>query len=261
MAKKKITCPSATVSLATVFCEDAPMSVQIFGSEPDFMAEAAKMLEDGSYKGCVSTTTPSAIDINMGCPVRKITANGEGSALMKNPKLAGEIASAVCKSVNIPVTVKIRAGWDKNSINAVEIAKILENSGVSAICVHARTREQLYSPGIDLNVIRDVKNAVKIPVIGNGDVFSAKDAMKMLEYTECDGIMIGRGAMGNPWIFDEIISALEKKDFSFPNNEEKIQLAVMQLKRMIEEHGECVGVAQSKKHISCDNTRRHQCHK
>ena len=241
---------SATAELATVYQEDNPMAIQIFGSEPEFMAEAAKMLEDGSYRACRSNARPVAIDINMGCPVRKITGNGEGSALMKDPALAGRIAEAVCKSVNIPVTVKIRAGWDSSSINAVEVARILEASGVSAICVHARTREQLYSPGIDLGVIASVKKAVKIPVIGNGDVFSAADAMNMLEQTECDGIMIGRGAMGNPWLFGEIISALEKNEYIEPSAQARIETAIGQLDSMIAEYGERTGVAQAKKHMA-----------
>lgn len=250
LSKRKEFSSSATAELATVLQEDGPMSVQIFGSEPEFMAEAAKMLQDGSYRGCRSTAAPISIDINMGCPVRKIVGNGEGSALMKNPRLAGEIAEAVAKSVDIPVTVKIRAGWDSQSINAVEVAKILEASGVAAICVHARTREQLYSPGIDLGIIADVKKAVKIPVIGNGDVFCAADALAMLEKTECDGVMIGRGAMGNPWIFDEITSALEGVQYTVPTFEERIRTAVVQLYRMIDEYGERTGVAQAKKHMA-----------
>ena len=241
---------SATAELATVYEQDSPMSIQIFGSEPEFMAEAAKMLQDGSYKGCRSTARPVAIDINMGCPVRKITGNGEGSALMKDPALAGRIAEAVVKSVDIPVTVKIRAGWDSDSINAVEIAKILESAGVSAICVHARTREQLYSPGIDLGVIADVKKSVRIPVIGNGDIFSATDAIKMFEETECDGIMIGRGAMGNPWLFGEIISALDKAEYIPPTTQERIDTAIGQLDAMLLEYGERTGVAQAKKHMA-----------
>jgi len=241
---------SATAELATVYGQDGPMSIQIFGSEPEFMAEAARMLQDGSYKGCRSTAAPVAIDINMGCPVRKITGNGDGSALMKDPTLAGRIAEAVVKSVDIPVTVKIRAGWDADSINAVEVAKILEGVGVSAICVHARTREQLYSPGIDISVIADVKRAVKIPVIGNGDIFCATDAIRMFEETECDGIMIGRGAMGNPWLFGEIISALDKTNYVAPSTGERIDTAIAQLDAMILEYGERTGVAQAKKHMA-----------
>ena len=249
-ASKKKNIDSPTAKLAAVFDEDMPLAIQIFGSEPYFMAEAAKMISSGEYKGCLSKTIPSAIDINMGCPVKKITSNGEGSALMKDPILAGKIASEVCKSVNIPVTVKIRAGWDQNSKNAVELAKILEDAGVKAICVHARTREQLYNPGIDIDIIKDVKKSVSIPVIGNGDVFSAKDAQFMIEYTGCDGIMIGRGAMGNPWIFEEITHSLENRDYVAPTVKEKTKLALYQLYRMIEEHGEHVGIAQAKKHVA-----------
>ena len=241
---------SVTAELATVLSGDGPMAIQIFGSEPSFMAEAATMLADGSYKNCLSTEKPIAIDINMGCPVRKITSNGEGSALMQNPRLAGEIVRAVSDAVNIPVTVKIRAGWDDTSKNAVELSKILESNGAASICVHARTKEQLYRPGIDMNIITEVKKAVSVPVIGNGDIYSAKDAITMLNTTECDGIMIGRGAMGNPWIFKEIICALENKEYIPPTNEEKISLALSQLEQMIKVKGERVGMAEGKKHIS-----------
>ena len=241
---------SVTAELATVLSGDGPMAIQIFGSEPSFMAEAATMLADGSYKNCLSTEKPIAIDINMGCPVRKITSNGEGSALMQNPRLAGEIVRAVSDAVNIPVTVKIRAGWDDTSKNAVELSKILESNGAASICVHARTKEQLYRPGIDMNIITEVKKAVSVPVIGNGDIYSAKDAITMLNTTECDGIMIGRGAMGNPWIFKEIICALENREYIPPTNEEKISLALSQLEQMIKVKGERVGMAEGKKHIS-----------
>lgn len=249
-AKRKEYASSQTALLAAVFKEDLPMAVQIFGREPDFMAEAARMLESGEYRGCTSNATPTAIDINMGCPVKKITGNGEGSALLREPRLAGEIARAVCDAVSIPVTVKIRAGWDKNTVNAPEVAKILEDAGVSAICVHARTKEQLYTPGIDLSVIERVKKAVSIPVIGNGDIYSADDAKKMLDATGCDGVMIGRGAMGNPWLFSEIISSLEGKEYTAPSYKERIETALYQLEQMIAEHGEHVGTAQAKKHIS-----------
>ena len=248
LAKKKAI--SATATLASIYDGDATVAIQIFGSEPEFMAEAAKMIEEGSYKNCVSTKKPVAIDINMGCPVRKITSNGEGSALMRNPKLAGEIVLAVSKAINIPVTVKIRAGWDDNSKNAVEFSKILEANGASAICVHARTKEQLYRKGIDLNIIKDVKKAVKIPVIGNGDIFCAKDASEMFEVTDCDGIMIGRGAMGNPWLFEEIRCSLENKDYISPTSEEKIKMALTQLKLLINEKGEHTGIAEGKKHVA-----------
>lgn len=241
---------STTASLAAIHQGDAPVAIQIFGSEPIFMAEAAQMLAGGSYKNCISTQMPVAIDINMGCPVRKITSNGEGSALMRNPKLAGEIVLAVTKAVKIPVTVKIRAGWDNDSKNAVEFSKILEANGASAICVHARTKEQLYRKGIDLDIIKNVKKAVSVPVVGNGDIFSAKDAIEMLDATECDGIMIGRGAMGNPWIFDEIIASIEKKDYTAPTDSEKIKLALFYLEALIKDKGEHIGIAEGKKHVA-----------
>ena len=247
-AKKKEFSP--TVELATVIEGDGPMAIQIFGSEPSFMADAAAMLANGTYKGCKSTEKPIAIDINMGCPVRKITSNGEGSALLQNPALAGEIVRSVVDSVDIPVTVKIRAGWDDSSKNAVELSRVLEANGASAICVHARTKEQLYRPGIDIDIITQVKKAVSIPVIGNGDIYSAADAMNMLKITECDGIMIGRGAMGNPWLFSEIVSALEGKEYVPPTREQRINLALTQLAQMIEAKGERIGIAEGKKHIS-----------
>ena len=226
------------------------MAVQLFGSEPEFMAEAAKLLEESSYRGCLSELPPAAIDINMGCPVRKITANGEGSALMKNPELAGKIVDAVCRAVRLPVTVKIRAGWDSASVNAVEMAKILEQAGAAMICVHARTREQLYSPGIDLSVIRDVKKAVRIPVIGNGDVGGGEDARNMLRETGCDGVMVGRGAMGNPWIFAEITAVLEGRTFVPPTVEERLNTAWGQLENMLAHKGDRVGLAEAKKHMA-----------
>ena len=225
------------------------MSIQIFGSEPEFMAEAALMLAEGSYKNCISTEKPSAIDINMGCPVKKITSNGEGSALMKNPDLAGKIVRAVVDAINIPVTVKIRAGWDDSSKNAVELAKILESNGASAVCVHARTKEQLYRPGIDIDIITQVKKAINIPVIGNGDIYNAKDALNMFKVTGCDAIMIGRGAMGNPWLFAEIASALEGNEFIPPTFEQRKALALEQLQNMIIAKGERIGIAEGKKHM------------
>ena len=249
-SKSKEVTLSASAKLATVFETDLPMSVQIFGREPEFMAEAARMLEAGSYRNCISDAAPSAIDINMGCPVKKITGNGEGRALMKEPELAGRIAEAVVRAVKLPVTVKIRAGWDATSKNAPEFAKILEAAGVSAICVHARTREQFYAPEIDMSVIEKVKNAVSVPVIGNGNIRSANDATEMLDKTGCDGIMIGMGAMGNPWIFDEISSALEGKEYTFPTCEERLEQALAQLFSMIDEHGERTGFACAKKHLA-----------
>ena len=241
---------SVSGQLASVMADELPMAVQIFGSEPDFMAEAARMIEANEYIGCVSEVPPSAIDINMGCPVRKVTGNGEGSALLKNPKLIGEIVTAVVKAVKLPVTVKIRAGWDKDSINAPEVAKIIEASGAAMLTVHARTREQMYEPGVDRSVITAVKQAVSIPVLGNGDIYTAADALSMMAETGCDGVMIARGAMGNPWIFSEIRAALEGGDFTLPPASERFEVALAQVREMISEKGERVGVAEAKKHLS-----------
>lgn len=247
---KKSVDGGASAALAHVSHKQMPMAVQLFGSEPEFLAEAAKMIEQRSYKGCSSETPPAAIDINMGCPVRKITANGEGSALMKNIPLAAEIVRAVVKTVSLPVTVKIRAGWDKDSVNAPEMAKALEAAGASLICVHARTKEQLYSPGIDLSVIEKVKSAVSVPVVGNGDIYTAADAINMMSVTGCDGVMVGRGAEGNPWIFEEICAAVDGKEFVPPTLEERFNTAVGQLEDTVLRKGERVGIAEAKKHMA-----------
>ena len=240
-----------TAPLAAVTKEEAPMAVQIFGSEPEFMAEAAALLEANEYRGCLSELPPTAIDINMGCPVRKITGNGEGSALMRNPELAAKIVSATASALkNIPVTVKIRTGWDSSNINAPEMAKMLEAAGAEAICVHARTREQMYNPGIDINVITAVKKAVSIPVIGNGDIYCAGDALKMLEITGCDGLMIGRGALGNPWIFEEISAALDARNYDPPSISERIDICLKHVELITQDKGEHVGSAEIKKHVA-----------
>lgn len=242
---------SKSAPLARIKAEELPMSLQIFGKEPEFMAKAARLLINGMYKQCKSEVKPTAIDINMGCPVHKVVSNGEGSALMKNPVLAGEIVSAVVKAADsIPVTVKIRAGWDSEHINAVEIAKIAEDCGASAVFVHARTREQMYRPGIDLSIISDVKSALKIPVIGNGDINSANDAMKMLKVTGCDGIMIARGATGNPWLFSEIIAKINGDQYIKPSFHEIVDMAKKQVDIMIEDKGERIASTDCKKHMA-----------
>jgi len=251
LSKKKIDDASNTAALAAIFKGENPMSIQLFGSEPEFVAEAAAMIEANSYRSSVSEETPVAIDINMGCPMRKIVSNGEGSALMKDPVLAAKIINTTVKRLkNTPVTVKIRAGWDASSKNAVEFAKIMQDAGASLICVHGRTREDMYNPGIDINIIKEVKKAVSIPVIGNGDIYTAKDAIYMLEYTECDGIMIGRGSLGNPWLFNEINYALNRKDYAHPTNSDRIKTCLRHIDLMIEDKGEYTGCAEIKKHAA-----------
>jgi tRNA-dihydrouridine synthase B len=248
--KKSITAsPSKTAPLAAIREGELPMAVQIFGSEPEFMAEAAKMIADNSYRGTTSICTPSAIDINMGCPVHKVVSNGEGSALLKNPELAEKIVRAVVDVVDIPVTVKIRIGWDSSSINAVEMAKRLEFAGASLICVHGRTREQQYAPYADWTQIAKVKKAISIPVIGNGDIFEPTDALKMMNETGCDGVMIGRGALGNPWIFENTVNLFEKRDVREISVNETIDTALMHLGLLIESKGERAGIAESRKHL------------
>lgn len=240
-----------TIPLLMTRDEEMPIAVQIFGSEPELMGEMAKVLEDKGF---------AAIDINMGCPVPKIVNNGEGSALMKNPVLAGKIIEQVNRSVCLPVTVKIRRGFDEEHINAVEMAKIAEESGASAIAVHGRTREQYYSGKADWEIIRQVKEAVTIPVIGNGDVTSAKDYLAMREKTGCDGVMIARAAKGNPWIFREITNTLSQGVDSFeeisktavgkPSLLEVIEMIKRHTELMIEYKGEFTAIREMRKHVA-----------
>ena len=189
-----------TKGIYEVFEDERPIGIQIFGSDPDVMAETASELSEYA----------DIIDINMGCPANKIVKNGEGSALMKNLKLAEEIITKVVRASRVPVTVKMRKGWDDTHVNAVELAQIAESSGAKLITVHGRTREDMYSGEADLDIIKKVKDSVRIPVIGNGDITSGEKAKKMFEVTGCDGIMIGRGAQGNPWIFKSLLDYLEK---------------------------------------------------
>ncbi len=247
---KKASVPVHTAPLASVYKSEMPLAIQLFGSEPQFMAEAAALIENRSYRGCTSDTPPAAIDINMGCPVPKIVGNGEGSALMKNPALAADIVRAVCRATRLPVTVKIRAGWDKDSINAPEMAKRLEDAGAALIAVHGRTRAQMYAPYADWNVIAAVKKSVGIPVVGNGDILTADDAIRMYEQTECDGVMIARGALGNPWLFSEICARLEEREYTPPTFEERLATALSQVEFMVKEKGERVAVAEARKHLS-----------
>lgn len=222
--------------------DEHPVAVQIFGSDPDFMGRATQIMNGYSNE---------ILDINMGCPAPKVVKNGDGSALMKNPKLAEEVLKAVVKNSEKPVTLKIRKGWDDNSINAVEIAKIAEASGISALAIHGRTREQYYSGKADWNIIREIKENISIPVIGNGDVFEVEDAIKMLDQTGCDAIMIGRGAQGNPWIFKRINHYMKTGEIlPEPGVQEKITTALKHLSLAIEEHGEYVAVREMRKHIA-----------
>lgn len=239
-----------TAILAEIKDDDRPLGIQIFGSDPKIMAESAYLLSTATYEHRKNDNTPNIIDINMGCPVKKIVNAGDGSALLKNPSLCGEIIKEVVNASQVPVTVKIRAGWDFDSINCVEIAKIAEANGAGAICVHGRTREQMYEPYANWNYIKSVKESVSIPVIGNGDIFSAQDAIRMLEETGVDSVMIGRGAMGNPFIFEEIKCYFENKPYTPPTIFEKIKVAMEQVGYMIEEKGEAVAICEARKHLS-----------
>lgn len=221
--------------------DEHPVAVQIFGSDPEFMGKAASIMNQ--YPNEV-------LDINMGCPAPKVVKNGDGSALMKNPKLAAEVLTAVVKNSEKPVTLKIRKGWDDDCVNAVEIAKIAQECGISALAIHGRTREQFYSGKADWDIIAEIKQAIDIPVIGNGDVFEVQDAVNMLEKTKCDAIMIGRGAQGNPWIFNRINHYMKTGEIlPEPTLEEKITTAIKHMNLAVAEHGDYVAVREMRKHI------------
>ncbi len=222
-------------------CEQ-PVGIQIFGSEPDIMAEAARIVSE--------QTDAAFIDINMGCPVPKIVSNCEGSALLKNPKLIGEIMSAVKKSVNLPVTAKIRSGFTAYTINAIEVAKILEINGCDMIAVHGRTREQYYSGKADWTIISEVKKAVKVPVIGNGDIFCGEDAVNMLNETGCDYVMVARGMLGNPWLIDECNHAISGTPYAPPSTKKRLEMAYYHASKLAEYAGEQNGIRQARAHLS-----------
>ena len=226
--------------LLTLGEREKTAGAQIFGDNPEIMAQAAvKCLE----------FNPDIININMGCPAPKVAMNGGGASLMKNPLLAGETVRAVSRAVDIPVTAKIRKGWDDNSVNAVELAKILEENGAAAIAVHGRTRMQMYSGEVDYDIIRRVKEAVDIPVIGNGDITDVQSAAIMLEKTGCDAIMIGRGALGNPWIFQQINAYLnECRVIPEPSLTEKMTVMLAHIKKIIEYKGEYTGIREARHH-------------
>lgn len=221
---------------------ERPCVVQIFGTEPDTMADAARFAL--RYR-------PEVIDINMGCPAPKIAGSGSGAALMRNPALCGRIVQAVSRAVDIPVTVKIRAGFDKDHLNAVEVAKIAEQNGAQAVTVHGRTKEQFYAPPVDYDIIREVKRALSIPVIGNGDIVGAKSAQFVMEYTGCDYLMVGRGALGNPWVFREINEYFDKGIIIDPPTlDEKCDILLRHIKSAVEYKGEYVGMREARKHTA-----------
>lgn len=231
-----------TTELMAVDPAEGPVAVQLFGSDPEIMAEIAAQIEDGPF---------AAIDVNMGCPVPKIVNNGEGSALMKDIKLAEKILTSMVKAVKKPVTVKFRKGFNDQCINAVEFAKMAESSGAAWVAVHGRTREQYYSGTADWEIIRQVKEAVKIPVIGNGDIFHAQDAARMIQETGCDGVMAARGAKGNPWIFREIRQYLETGEVPPRPSVEEIREMILRHGRMLAQYkGETVAMREMRSHMA-----------
>ena len=231
-----------TEALMEIDERELPVSLQLFGSDADIMSEMAKKIEEKPF---------AILDINMGCPVPKVAGNGEGSALMKNPQLVREIVSKVVKAIEKPVTVKIRKGFDEEHVNAVEIAKIIEDCGAAAVAVHGRTREQYYSGKADWDIIRQVKEAVSIPVIGNGDVTGPESAKKMMEETGVDGIMIGRAARGNPWIFNQINTYLKTGVIpERPAIEEVREMMLKHARMQLECKGEYTGIREMRKHVA-----------
>lgn len=235
-------CDRKSRKLLVLSDKERPAAAQIFGCDPTIMAQSAVSCLDFH---------PDVIDINMGCPAPKIAGNGGGSALLKNPKLAGEIIKEVVNAVDIPVTVKIRIGWDKDSINTVEMAKIAEQSGAAAITVHGRTREQMYAPPVDVKMIALVKKSVSIPVIANGDIVDGLSAAKMIEETGCDYLLVGRGALGRPWVFSQISAYLKHETIlPEPPVSERMRVMIKHIERICEYKGEKIGIKEARKHAA-----------
>ena len=230
-----------TETLLTIGEEEFNVGVQLFGRDPEILGEIAKRVDNDSI---------GSFDVNMGCPVPKIVNNGEGSALMKEPKLIGEIITSLVKSVKKPVTIKIRAGFDDSNLNAPEICRIAESCGASHVAIHGRTREQYYSGIANWDIIKEAKEAVSIPIIGNGDVNSGEQLLKILKHTNCDGVMIGRSAMGNPWIFKELVNTLEGKSYEKPGIQEIINTILIHGQLLSEHKGEYIAMREMRKHIS-----------
>ncbi len=230
-----------TEELCKITVKERPCALQLFGNEPEFMAKAVKIID--KYE-------PDIIDINMGCPVPKVAGNGSGAALMKDTALSAEIVRAVKAESKVPVTVKIRKGWDEDHVNAVEFAAAMEEAGADAVTVHGRTKNQMYSGKSDMNIIKEVKKAVSIPVIGNGDIASLDDALRMYDYTGCDLVMIGRATYGNPWLFKEIDAYFEGKPFTPPDLETRLETMLYHLRLAMSDKPEHIAIQEARKHFA-----------